>query len=95
MVLSTKVLHFPCCGGWRDKKGNSHTQERVDLLEEFVELFCEYKIAYITADREFLGHDWLDYLLSQPMISFRIRIRENDCREWRICSQISIANENN
>ena len=29
--------------------------------------FCEYKIAYITADREFLGHDWLDYLLSQPL----------------------------
>ena len=82
-ILTLGVVHqgvaFPLLWWMLDKKGNSHTQERVDLLEEFVELFCEYKIAYITADREFLGHDWLDYLLSQPMMSFRIRIRENDC----------------
>jgi hypothetical protein len=61
-----------------DKKGNSHTNERVDLLKEFVELFCEKKIAYLSADREFLGHDWLKYLFSQPMLPFRIRIREKD-----------------
>ncbi len=82
-ILTLGVVHqgvaFPLLWWMLDKKGNSHTQERVDLLEEFVELFCEYKIAYITADREFLGHEWLDYLLSQPMMSFRIRIRENDC----------------
>ena len=70
-ILTLGVVHqgvaFPLLWWMLDKKGNSHTQERVDLLEEFVELFCEYKIAYITADREFLGHDWLDYLLSQPL----------------------------
>ena len=60
-----------------EKKGNSNTKERVDLLSEFIELFKEHKIAYLSADREFIGCDWLDYLLSQPMMPFRIRIREN------------------
>ena len=61
-----------------DKKGNSNTIERIELLKKFVELFHEYKIAYLSADREFLGHDWLQYLLSQPMMPFRIRIRETE-----------------
>jgi hypothetical protein len=34
-------------------------------------LFHEYKIAYLSADREFLGHDWLQYLLSQPIFKSR------------------------
>ena len=81
-ILTLGVVYqgvaFPLLWWMLDKKGNSNTQERVDLLEEFVELFGEHKIAYVSADREFLGHDWLDYLLSQPMMSFRIRIREHD-----------------
>ncbi len=82
-ILTLGIVHqgvaFPLLWWMLDKKGNSNTQERVDLLEEFVELFCERKIAYVTADREFLGHDWLNYLLSQPMMPFRIRIRHSDC----------------
>jgi hypothetical protein len=62
-----------------DKKGNSNTSERVDLFEEFIELFAEHNIAYVSADREFIGQDWLSYLLSQPMMPFRIRIRDRDC----------------
>lgn len=81
-ILTLGIVHqgvaFPLLWWMLDKKGNSNTQERIDLLEEFIELFSEYKIAYLSADREFLGCDWLDYLLSQPMMSFRIRIRENE-----------------
>ncbi len=69
---------FPLLWWMLDKKGNSNTNERIDLLEEFIELFKEHKIDYLSADREFLGHDWLEYLLSQPMMSFRIRIRETE-----------------
>ena len=82
-ILTLGIVHqgvaFPLLWWMLDKKGNSNTQERVNLLEEFIELFCEHKIAYVSADREFLGHKWLDYLLSQPMMPFRIRIRESDC----------------
>lgn len=81
-ILTLGVVHqgiaFPLLWWMLDKKGNSNTTERIDLMKEFVELFCEYQIDYLSADREFLGHDWLEYLLSQPMISFRIRIRETE-----------------
>ena len=33
----------------------------------------------ITAEGEFLGYSWLNYLLSQPMMPFHIRIRYSDC----------------
>ena len=78
-ILTLGVVHqgvaFPLLWWMLDRKGNSNTPERVDLLKEFIELFCESKIAYLSADREFLGHDWLKYLLSQPMMPFRIRSR--------------------
>ena len=81
-ILTLGIVHqgvaFPLLWWMLDKKGNSNTSERVDLLTEFIQLFNEHKIAYISADREFLGHDWLQYLLSQPMMSFRIRIPESD-----------------
>lgn len=81
-ILTLGVVHqgvaFPLLWWMLDKKGNSNTSERTDLLKEFVELFCEDQIDYLSADREFLGHDWLKYLLSQPMMSFRIRIRETE-----------------
>ena len=69
---------FPLLWWMLEKKGNSNTSERIDLLEEFVELFSEHEIAYLAAEREFLGHDWLKYLLTQSMIPFRIRIRDSE-----------------
>jgi hypothetical protein len=81
-ILTLGIVHegvaFPLLWWMLDKKGNSNTTERIDLLKEFVGLFCEHQIDYLSADREFLGHDWLKYLLSQPMMSFRIRIRETE-----------------
>lgn len=83
-ILTIGIVHqgvaFPLLWWMLDKKGNSNTTERIDLLREFIDLFLfnEYQIDYLSADREFLGHDWLKYLLSQPMMSFRIRIRETE-----------------
>lgn len=81
-ILTIGIVHqgvaFPLLWWMLDKKGNSNTTERIDLLREFIDLFNEYQIDYLSADREFLGHDWLKYLLSQPMMSFRIRIRETE-----------------
>lgn len=41
---------FPLLWWMLDKKGNSNTEERVDLLSEFIALFGEHKIAYLSAD---------------------------------------------
>ena|GEM_PF-6549289 len=36
-----------------DKRGNSNSDERLDLLESFESLFPDAEIAYLTADCEF------------------------------------------
>lgn len=81
-ILMLGVVHngvaFPLLWWMLDKKGNSNTDERIDLLEEFFQVFPEVEVDYLTADREFLGQDWFGYLLEQGFCEFRIRIRESD-----------------
>lgn len=81
-ILMLGVVHngvaFPLLWWMLDKKGNSNTDERIELLEEFFEVFPEAEVEYLTADREFLGTQWFEYLLKQSYLEFRIRIRESD-----------------
>ena len=56
-----------------DKRGNSDSQERMNLVNEFLQRFGERQITCLTADREFVGKAWLSYLLSDPLTPFRIR----------------------
>ena len=80
-VLTLGVVHhgvaFPLVWIMLDKKGNSNTRERCELWNRFLEIFGDRKIAFLTADREFVGEDWFDYLLCDPCTHFRIRIRKN------------------
>ena len=65
---------------WRplEKPGASDTGERIALLEQFVRLFGIKCLGFVTADREFIGRDWIAWLLSQK-VPFRIRIKAG---EW-------------
>lgn len=67
--------------------GASDTAERISVLSRFVALFGTEAIAFVTADREFIGAQWLAWL-QQHKISFRIRIRACDLlhdRDGRAC----------
>jgi len=81
-ILMLGVVHdgvaFPLLWLMLDKKGNSNSGERIDLLDEFFEVFPEVEVAYLTGDREFLGQVWFEYLLEKAQLEFRIRIRESD-----------------
>jgi hypothetical protein len=59
-----------------NKAGNSDKQERITLIERFVQSFGKTKIAGLLADREFIGDEWFRWLLSEG-ISFCIRIKNN------------------
>ncbi len=63
------------------KKGNSNTLERIDLLQIFIDIFGAQRIAALTADREFIGKEWVDYLIKNN-VPFFIRIKENRLVEW-------------
>jgi hypothetical protein len=80
-ILMLGVVHegvaFPVVWCFLDKRGNSNSDERMKLFNQFLERFGEREIACLTADREFVGQDWFGYLLREPLTPFRIRIREN------------------
>lgn len=58
-------------------KGNSNSPEPMDLLDKFPEVFPDVELAYLCGDREFIGKEWLSYLLLDPIIPFRLRIKAN------------------
>ena len=80
-ILMLGVVHegvaFPLTWCLLDKRGNSNSDERRSLFNQFLERFGDREIACLTADREFVGKAWMAYLLTHPLTPFRIRIREN------------------
>lgn len=56
--------------------GNSSQQDRIDLLSRFLNAIGKGKIYNLLADREFIGEQWMEYLIEHE-IPFDIRIREN------------------
>jgi len=59
-----------------DKTGNSNTDERIPLINRFIELFGVEKIDGYLADRESIGTEFVRYLIKNE-IEFRIRIQHN------------------
>ncbi|WP_051963971.1 IS4 family transposase [Deinococcus misasensis] len=81
-ILMLAVLHpststaLPLCWTQLDHGGNSNTEARVNLLETLLQILPVERIGMLLADREFVGEDWLTFLLDRG-VPFTIRIREN------------------
>jgi hypothetical protein len=58
------------------RAGNSDTADRIALLERFLALFGRDKVFCLLADREFVGEDWLKWLIANR-IPPCIRMRNN------------------
>lgn len=71
-----KGVAFPLLFTMLDKRGNSNSQERIDLINRFIHLFGKDVIESVVADREFVGKDWLAFL-NRNQIRYYIRIRNN------------------
>lgn len=67
---------FPILYKLMPKRGNSHTDERKEIIDRFIRLFGEGAIKHLVADREFVGENWLKYL-NEQQIEYHIRIRDN------------------
>jgi hypothetical protein len=48
------------------------------FIEAIFKIFPTARIRCLCADREFIGQAWLRYLLLEPSLSFRLRIRATD-----------------
>ena len=76
---------FSTCPG----KGNSSWKDRAILINRFTDLFGEKSIASLSADREFIGSEWMNYLRSKK-ISFYLRIKGNYIVQTRSGDKIRI-----
>lgn len=65
--------------GLQRKSGNSNCQDRIDIMDEFMNAFPKQKIQCIIGDREFIGRNWMDFL-NKNNISFIVRLKE----EWAV-----------
>lgn len=74
--VSYKNIAFPILFKMMDKRGNSNTAERIDLIQKFIHWFGKDCIDCLLADREFVGQDWFNYL-NLNNIRYHIRIRNN------------------
>ena len=57
--VSYKGVAFPLLFKMLDKRGNSNCQERIALVERFINLFGTNCIDCLMADREFVGDGWI------------------------------------
>ncbi len=71
-----KGVAFPLLFKMLDKRGNSNSTERIDLINRFIKLFGKEIIDCIVADREFVGEQWVDFL-NKNELRYYIRIRNN------------------
>ena len=78
LVLAVRIgkITFPLFWSMLDHQGNSDTQARIYILNLFKETFGLDKILSFSADREFIGKDWITYLCDHK-IPFFIRIKDN------------------
>lgn len=75
--------------------GNSDTAERIQLMQQFIDIFGAKRWRFLTADREFIGKEWIAWLLERKL-GFRIRIKAGEFlthwdgrrrRAWEFFSQ--------
>jgi hypothetical protein len=76
LAIVIKGTAIPLFWLFLDKKGNSNTQERIQLIDIFLAVFPATKIRGLLCDREFIGVAWLNALIERS-IPFCIRIKHN------------------
>lgn len=71
-----KNVAFPLMFTMLDKRGNSNCNERIDLINKYIDWFGKDSIDSIVGDREFVGVSWIKFLNFQS-IRYALRIRNN------------------
>ena len=89
LAIATRRLRIPLMWTVLDKPGSSNQAERIALMGRYLALFGAGSIAWLLADREFIGGRWMGFLL-QNKILFAIRVKENSIIHFQDgrCEQI-------
>lgn len=76
LAIATRRLRIPLMWTVLDKAGSSNQCERIALMRRYLGLFGSNSIAWLLADREFIGGQWMKFLLENNIL-FAIRVKEN------------------
>lgn len=76
LAVVCQGIAIPLFWSFLPKKGNSNSQERIQLMERFLALFGKKRLKGVVADREFVGQKWIGYLIDHE-IPFHIRVKNN------------------
>lgn len=73
LSIAYKQLSFPILYRMLPKRGASHIDERIEIIEHYMDLFGKATIKELLADREFIGERWFGWL-NENGIKYHIRI---------------------
>jgi hypothetical protein len=76
LAIATRRFRIPLMWTVLDKAGSSNQCERIALMRRYLALFGSGSIAWLLADREFIGGRWIKFLLENNIL-FAIRVKEN------------------
>jgi hypothetical protein len=76
LAITTRRLRIPLMWTVLDKPGSSNQGECIALMRRYLALFGSGSIAWLLADREFIGGRWMAFLLKNKVL-FAIRVRTN------------------
>lgn len=80
LTATYKGVALPLMWSLLEKRGNSNTLERIDLIKRILLLIGPKNIDCLLGDREFVGAEWIQWLDKQD-IPFLFRIRNNSLLE--------------
>ena len=75
LSIAYQGVSFPILFSLLPGKGSSSSEQRILLLERYIQLFGKQTILYLMADREFTGESWLSFLHVEN-IKYFIRIKD-------------------
>ncbi len=75
LAITTKRLRIPLMWTVLERAGPSNQEERIALMRRYLALFGPGSITFLLADREFIGANWIEFLLKNKVL-FSIRVKE-------------------
>ncbi len=76
LAIATRRFRVPPMLTMIDHRGNGATTQRMELISRHLRLFGASTMEALLADREFIGDDWMGFLIENN-VPFVVRVREN------------------
>lgn len=76
LAIVTRRFRVPLMWVLLNHAGNSATAQRIALIKRYLKLFGASSIQALLADREFIGAEWMEFLIENN-VPFAIRIKED------------------